>query len=150
EALAVLERVDARAQRRVDAIPAVRVRGDLDAEAVRLVDDRGDLGGREVDAAADRAIWLAPVDAVVGVQLDPVGAVADLLAYRLARLLRPVDRLHADRHFELPVVAEQRIHAGRRERTRDDEHPRARHDAAIDRLLEIDIGVHRALGLEIA
>src|SRR6266852_3941608 len=61
-----------------------------------------------------------------------------------------VDDLHPFRHAQLPRVAEQRVHAGRRHRARRDVHAGPGDDAALDGDLHVDVGVHRALGLQVA
>src|SRR5262249_52506563 len=121
EAVAVLHGVDASPERRLDALLAHAVRGDLVAEAVGLVHDGLGLLVREVRPGVERAV-LDEV-AAVGVVLDPVRAVLDLFADRAARVVGAVDHLHALRYLQLPRVAEERVHAGGRERPRRDEEP---------------------------
>ena len=88
--------------------------------------------------------------AVRHVDLDPVGAVRELLARGLAGLDGAVDQLRPFGHVELGRVALQRIAAGRRDRARRDEHPRPRDVAALDRLLDADVAVAGAFGLDVA
>ena len=145
----VLDRVAAAVESPVQPDPAVGMAGDLAAPAVGLVDDGlelldGQRGLRdEVSGSVDPRT-------VRHVDLEPVGAVGELLARGLARLDRPVDQLGALGHVELRGVSLQRIAARGRDRSRDHEHPRPRDVAPLDRLLDADIAVAGALGLDVA
>jgi hypothetical protein len=86
----------------------------------------------------------------VGVDLDPVGAVGDLLADRLAAAVRAVADLDAGREAPVGTEAQDRIRAGRRERGARDLEPRARDDALVHRVAQRDVAVTHALGLEVA
>ena len=135
-------------ERRHDPVLADGVGGDPAVEPVGLAHDRPHLLLREVDLAAELAAL--QVILAVAVELDPVGAVLDLLADRLADLVGAVDDLHALGHLQLPRVAQQRIHAGRREGPGRDEHAGAGDDAPLDRPLHVHVGVHGPLGLQVA
>ena len=86
----------------------------------------------------------------IAVHLDPIRAVADLLAHGLPRGVRSVDQLHAVRHLNFRRVPLQRIGAGHIEGARHDHHARAGNHAVVDRLLDVDVGIARALRLQIA
>ena len=147
----MLDAVDVRGQGRVDPVPPHRVGGDFLADAVGLTDQRLQLGRAEIHARAQRPPRVVGfVIFAIGIELDPVGAVLRFLAHRLADLVGPVDDLHAFGHLDLPRISEQRVHAGRRHRTGGDEHARSGDHAACDGGLEIDVGVHRALGFQVA
>jgi len=83
----VLDRIDARFERRLDAILTVRMRGDLAAEHVRGVDDRLHFIREHllVEAACNVA-----VDAAGGRELDDVRALRDLFAHRTAAVIGAV------------------------------------------------------------
>ena len=80
---AVLDAVDAGADARADAGVAVRVRGDLDAGAVRFVDDRLELLVGVLLRAREPAVRH---HAARRRDLDDARAVLDLVAHRLAHL----------------------------------------------------------------
>src|SRR5438874_8056052 len=145
----MLDRVDAGPQGCRDAVRADGVRRDRTSDPMRLIDDCLRFGVREVDPAVQHAVG-GEVVAPVAVILEPVGAVLHLLAHREPRVVDAVHRLHAVGQLELPVVGGDRIHAGRGHRARRGEHPRTGDLTAIDRVLDVDIGIHRAFGLEIA
>ena len=145
----MLDRVDAGPQGCRDAVRADGVRRDRTSDPMRLIDDRLRFGVREVDPAVQHAVG-GEVVAPVAVILEPVGAVLHLLAHREPRVVDAVHRLHAVGQLELPVVGGDRIHAGRGHRARRGEHPGTGDLTAIDRVLDVDIGIHRAFGLEIA
>jgi hypothetical protein len=90
----VLDRVAPAVERAPHADAVVRVARDLAAPAVRLVDDRLELVEGQRRLRDEPALRVDP-RAVVHVDLDPVRAVRELLARRLARLDRPVDELRA-------------------------------------------------------
>ena len=131
-----------------DAVAPHGMGGHAPIQAMGLVDDRLDLLGSEIHLAAQLAVLHVVI--AVGVELDPVGPMFDLLAHGLANLVRAVHDLDSFRDLELPRITEQRIHARGRKGPRRDEHPGAGDDAAIDRPLEVGVGVHRAFGLEVA
>src|SRR5436853_37674 len=82
---AMLDRVAAAVEGAVQPLAAVRVAGHLALLSVRLVDDRAQLLDRE-RRLRDEVAGLVEPRAVRHVDLDPVGAVVDLLARGLARL----------------------------------------------------------------
>src|ERR1051326_6667939 len=112
EVEAVLDRVAAAVERAMQPLAAGRVARPLVLPRVRLVDDRAQLLDRERRLRHEIALLVEP-RAVRHVDLDPVGAVVELLARGLARLDRAVDDLHALRHLDLRRVALERIAAGR-------------------------------------
>ena len=152
ETVAVLDAVDLRGERRIDAVPCHGVRRDLATEAVGLVDHCLQLGAGEVHPGPQGPFGIVRlVVLAIGIELDPVGAVLHLLADGFSDGVGAVHDLHAFRQvLQLPGVAEQRVRAGRRERARGDEHPRPGDHTAGDGRLDIDVGVHRALGLQVA
>jgi hypothetical protein len=86
----------------------------------------------------------------VGVILDPVGAEAGLLAHSMADVIGTVHFPDAFGNFQLPPIAEQRVEAGGRERTRGDEHPRTWDYAVVDGGFDVDVGVLGAFGFKVA
>src|SRR5258706_5337894 len=84
------------------------------------------------------------------VNLQPVRAVFELLSRRFAGFHWPVDDLHALWHHEFGSVTFQVVTAGGGNSTRRSEHARARNGSFLDGLLDADIAVARALGLDIA
>ena len=88
--------------------------------------------------------------AVVAVELDPIGAVADLVADHADERVDAVGLLGALGHAEFEREALGRVAAGGDDGARGGEHARAGNDALIDGLLELDIGVAGALGAEVA
>jgi hypothetical protein len=83
--------------------------------ARRLVDEGAGLLLGHGDAQVDD---LAAVEElpVVAVELDPVGAVLDLLAHRPAHAVRPVGDLHALGDRDLGGVPQKRVVTGGRDR----------------------------------
>ena len=84
------------------------------------------------------------------VHLDPVRTMIQLLPRRLARLHRPVDELRALGHVQLWRIAFQVVPAGRGNRARRAKQPRSGNRPLFDGLLDFDVSVARALGLEVA
>src|SRR3989442_805954 len=144
----MLDRVDARAQCRRDAVGADRVRRHHATEPVRFIHDRFRLSVGEIDPAVEHAVGREVV-AAVAVVLDPVGPVLHLLAHREARGVPAVDRLDAMGQLELPVRRRDRIHPRRRHRARRGKDAGPRNLAVVDRELYIHVGIHRAFSLEI-
>jgi hypothetical protein len=97
-----------------------------------------------------QATVITQVRVAIRVDLDPIRAVFNLLAHGTPQVVGAIHELGAGGHVELPRVAGERIHAGRGERPRRDEHPRAGNDGALDRGLHIDVRIHGAFGLEVA
>ena len=149
ELQAVLERVAATVQRALQAGAVVGVAGDVPLPAVRLVDDRLQLLDGQRRLRDEIAVAVEP-RAVRHVDLEPVGAVRQLLAGGLARLDGTVDELGAARHADLGRVAFEVVAAGRRDRQRRHVQARPGDVAALDRLLDADVAVARTLGLDVA
>ncbi len=84
------------------------------------------------------------------VDLDPVGAVIELLAGGFAGLDWAVDDLHAFRHVEFGCVAFEVVSAGRGDAARGAEEARAGNGAFGDGFLDFDVAVAGAFGFEIA
>ena len=145
----MLDRVDARPERRVDSVPSHRVSRDSFAKPVGFAHQHLQLFVGEVHPGAKSPVR-ANVVPPVRVELDPVRAVLRLLSHGFADFLGSVDDLDALRHLELPRIAEQGIGAGRGQCARGDEHPRAWNHTARDCRLHIHVRVHRALGLDVA
>ena len=145
----MLDGIDAGAERNLVACGRHRVRGDLAPRTMRLIDDRLHLVEREVRQTADRSLRRAVV-AAVGVDLDPVRAVRDLVPDRLPASFRSITHLNALRHVQFPRVAGETVRASRRERFGRHEESRSLNDALVDRALEVDIRESRALVADIA
>src|ERR1700723_1026311 len=84
------------------------------------------------------------------VNLDPVGAVGQLLAGGLARLDRPIDELRALGHVKLRRVAFKRIASGCGNGASGNKQPRPGNVSALESLLDSDVSVTRAFGLQVA
>ena len=116
---------------------------DRHAEALGRLDDRSQLGlgvGRPGRLAAHRG---------VGVDLDPVGAAADLVADDPDEVVA-VGLLDPLRDRQLGREALRPVAAGRGDRSGRDDHPGARDDPLLDRPLQPDVGITGALGPEVA
>jgi hypothetical protein len=83
---------------------------------------------------------------VVRVQLDHVGAAPDLPAHRTHERVGTVGLLGALRHLPARVEPPGPVAPRGDDGARGDEQPRTRHDPLVDRLLDPDVGVGRALG----
>ena len=99
ERLAVLDRVDARIHRQLDAGEAFGVRRDAEALPVRFLDDRLDLGPRHLSGLHRLA---GHGEGAGRHDLDQVGALLDLLAHGLAHLVGSV-RLAVHRREQAPA-----------------------------------------------
>ena len=125
----------------VDGGVAVRVGGDLQAAAVRLVGDRREFLGRVLLGAGrtgrrDHAARPAA--------LDDLGAVLDLVADGLADLVDPVgdallDRQRHDVRGERRLRARVEVAAGRDDRVAGGHDPAALDPAGVDRLRQRDV-----------
>src|SRR5439155_18610649 len=133
----------------LQARPVIGVAGDLAAPSVRLVHDGLELLDRQGGLRNERTLLIDPRP-VRHVHLDPVRAVIQLLARRLARLDGAIDQLRPLRHLELGRIPFQHVATARRDRARRYEHARARNVALVDRLLDADVAISRALGFDIA
>src|SRR5882724_1241808 len=123
------------------------MRGDSTSESVGLVDHGLHLLVRKIHPGVQSSV-LQEIPAI-SVELDPIGAIFHLLAYRPANIVGAINNLYSFGHFQFPRIAEQRIHSGSRKRSRGDEHVWAGYDTAVYSCLHIHIGVHRSLSLEI-
>src|SRR6185295_371004 len=88
--------------------------------------------------------------AIVGVDLDPVGAVSDLIAHHARETIDAVSFFRTLRHAPLRRITLWSITARRDDRARDDEHSRAGNDPLFDCLFQTNVRVARAFGAEIA
>ncbi len=145
----MLDRVALSVECAAHARAVVGVAGDFLPLPVRFVDDRGELLGGQRRLRNEVPLCVHP-GAVVHVDLDPVGAVCDLLAGGLARLDGTIHELGARRQLVVRRVAVERVAAGRGDGPGADEHPRTGHVALVDRLLDADVGVACALRLDVA
>ena len=145
----MLDRVAASVQGPVQADAVIGVARDFLPPAVGLVDDRADLFERQRRLREEIPTLVEP-RSVCHVDLDPVGAVIELLAGRLSRLDRTVHDLGAFRDLDLGRIALEVVAPGGRDRPRHHEHPRARDVSLLDRLLDADVAVPRAFRLDVA
>ena len=140
---AVLDRIDAGAQRVLDALRADRVGGDAQSVPMRFVDRGGKLVGGELRVARHGALGH---HAAGRDQLDAIGAGPHLLAHRLARVPRRIDGA-PDR----PAVA-----AGHAQHRAGGAHPRTRNPSFLDRIAHVgrdcvraaDVANRRDAGLD--
>src|SRR6266699_3096744 len=88
--------------------------------------------------------------AIIGINLDPVGAVADLIAHYARQAVAAVGFFRALRDAPLSGITLWPIAARRYDRSRDNEHARARDDSLLHRLLEADVGITRAFRSQVA
>src|ERR1700722_14531402 len=109
---AVLNGVTSSVERAVQADAAVGMARNFLAPAVSLVDNRPQLFDGERGLRYEFAI-LAHPRPMRHIDLDPVGAMIQLLPRGFASLDGTVDNLHAFGHVELGSIALQRISARR-------------------------------------
>ncbi len=88
--------------------------------------------------------------AVVAVELDPIGAVADLVAHHAREAIDAVGFFGALRDAPFERESLGGVAAGGDDGARRGEHARTRNDALVHGLLELDIGVAGALGAQVA
>ena len=119
--------------------------GDGDAGALGGLD--GELHFFEREGGAGTG---AGAPAIVAVELDPIGAVTDLVAHDAGQAVDAVGLFGALRHAPLEGEALRGVAAGGDDGAGGGEHSRTGDDALIDGLLEFDIGVGGAFGAEIA
>ena len=131
---AMLDRVATAVQGALQADAVVGMASHFLAPAVGFVHDRFQFFHGESGLRNQFAILSHP-GTMRHVNLDPVGAVVELFARRLARLDRPVDDLRALGHVEFGRVAFEVVAAGGGNGAGDDEQPRPGNVAAFDRLL---------------
>src|SRR4030095_3140221 len=87
---------------------------------------------------------------IIGIDLDPVGALADLVAHHASEPVHSVRFLGALRDLELRGEPLRSIASGRDDRARYHDHARARNDSLLDRALETYVCVTSAFGAEVA
>src|SRR5262249_61678957 len=125
------------------------MRSNFVALAMGFVDDGAQLVHGKCGDVVEDAI-VADLVGAVGVDLDPVGAVHDLLANGLAGFVGAIDNLHAVRDRHIGCIAQERVGARNIEGPGCNLHARAGNYAAIDGVADIDIGVAGAFGFEVA
>ena len=144
----MLDRVDPGEYRVARCLVAVAVAGDLLAQPVGLVAQRGHLGQRElrsIDLVGQRE------HAAGGAELDHVGPVLDLVADRLAQAVRPArDALGFVplRKQVVPQPGPVGMAADSPERVHAHEHPRPGNDSLGDRISQAD--VEKIVGADVA
>ncbi len=141
----MLDGVDAGHDGVVDALVARRVRGDRPSGGV------GHLHrGLHLPLAQRRPGRAVRAGAVVGVELDPVGAHGRLLADGGRHLRLPAHLLRALRQVEVGAEALLRpVGTGGHDRPRRHEQPWPRHHPLVDRPLQLHVGVAGALGAQV-
>ena len=87
---------------------------------------------------------------VIAVKLDPVGAVADLVAHDAGKAVDAIGFLGPLRDAPFKRVALRTVAAGSDDRARGRKHAGTGNDALLDSLLEFYVGVSGALGAKIA
>src|SRR5258708_8726035 len=92
----------------------------------------------EIDHAVQHAVGFEVI-AAIGVILDPVGTVHDLLADRFAHAVHAVSVLDTLRDDDFPRVAERAVHAGRSQGARRDLHARAWYFSVIDGFFDVHL-----------
>ena len=95
--------VAAAIERALQANAVVSVAGDFPAPSMRLIDDRLEFLHRQRRLRHELSVLIEP-GAMRHVHLDPIGAVIELFARRLARFDGPVDELRPLRHGDLRRV----------------------------------------------
>src|SRR6202049_2909726 len=144
----MLNGVTAAIQGALQARPVVGVAGYLPAPSVRLVDNGLELLDGQGGLRNQRTLLIDP-GTVRHIHLDPVRAVVQLAAPCFAPLDGPIDQLRAFWHLDFGRIPLEVVAASRGDRTRRYEHARAGNVAFIDRLLDADVAVSRALGLDV-
>src|SRR5215471_3955956 len=114
-----------------------------------FVDDGAELVDGKSRLRNEIALFVDP-GAVGHVHLNPVCAVAQLLASCLARLYGTIDQLRAGGHVEFGSVILQVVSTSRGDRARGDEQARPWNGAFLDGLLDFYIAVARAFSLQVA
>ncbi len=141
---AVLDRLHPGEHGAADPLLGVGVGGDGEPGAPRLVHRGGHLLLREGGSRDARTA------AVVGVDLDPVGAGGDLLAHGLAHLDGTVHHLRPLRDLPARIEAGRTVGAGGDQRARGGEDARPGDHAGGDRVAQGDVREARPLGAEVA
>src|SRR5262249_4217768 len=142
---AVLDGLDAGQSSAAHPFPGGGVSGHGTAGGAGRLDNHLELLQRERGSG-----FLAGTPAKVGVDLDPVGAVADLVADHAAQRLDAVGLLGALRNREAGSEAPGSVAASGDDGARDDEQARAGDDVLVDGLLQADVGVAGSLRAEVA
>ncbi len=106
--------------------------------------------GLQLGFGKSRARHVAGGPAVVGIQLDQVGAAGDLGTDGPDDVVDATGLLGALRHGDAGFVALRTIGAQCHDGARGDHHARPGDDALVDRLLQADIGIAGALGAKVA
>ncbi len=143
-AIAVLDGRDARQRRAAHPLLRRRMGRDPDADRARRLDDPLQFLQRERRPdrrAAHRG---------VGVDLDPVGPSADLVADDPDQGIDPVGLLGALGDVPLGGEPLGRVAAGGHDRPGDDQHPRAGDDPLVHGLLQPDVGIAGPFGPQVA
>src|SRR3981081_3295839 len=83
------------------------------------------------------------------IDLDPIGAMVELLASRFTRLDGSIDQLCALGYRDLRGVVLQRITARGMDRTGRNKHSGARYVPFVDGLLDTDVAVSGTFGLDV-
>src|SRR5208282_1708591 len=113
------------------------------ALAMSLVDDGAEFVHGEGGNVVEDAVFADAIGAVA-VNLDPVGAVANLFADGLARVVGAIDQLNSVGNGDIGGVSLERIGTGDVERAGCNLHARAGNDAVVDGLLDVGVGVSGA------
>src|SRR5215472_13286111 len=145
----VLDRIAAAIQRPVQPDSTIGMARDLLAPTMRLVRDRLDLLQCQGRLRNQMALFVGP-GAVRHVDLDPVGAVIELLPCDLAEFDRAIAELRAFGDHDIGVVAFERISAGGGDGAGHHKQPRSGNVPGVDGFFESDIAVPGAFGLKIA
>ena len=143
--VAVLDGFGAAEDGAAHAFGGAGVDGDGDAGAPGGLDGELHFVERKGGARAG-----AGAPAIVAVELDPIGAMADLVADDAGQAVDAVGLFGALRDAPFERESFGRVAAGGDDGAGGGEDPRAGDDALIDGLLEFDIGVGRAFGAEVA
>jgi hypothetical protein len=146
---AVLDGIASALERAMQPFAAVRVTGNFFLPAMGLIDDGLQLLDGQRRLRNEVALLVDP-RAMGHVDLEPIGAVIELLAGRLARLDRTVDQLRPFRHFDLRSVTLEVVAAGGGDGACDHEHSRSRDASLIDGHLDSDVAIPGTLGLHVA
>src|SRR5215471_3162918 len=149
DVVSMFDGVDAGFHGIVNSVQRHGVRSDFVMLAVCFIYDGVQLVDGEGGDIVEHAVGAHKVTSV-GIELDPIGAEADLLAHGFAGVVRAVDYLHAMRHWNLGSITQERIGPGHVHGSRGDLHARAGNNAVVDGFLEIDVRVSCAFGLQIA
>ena len=144
-AIAMLDGIHPRRDRGPHAIDAAGMRRDRRAADMRGLHPDGERLDRErLMGAGERP------PAIVGVELDPVGAFPDLAADDACHRVDAVGLFGALRDVPFGRIALRAVAPGGDDGAGRHQHARTGNDALIDRLLQADIGVPGAFRAQIA